>query len=124
MECVIALGRKFDTLENAKKYNLKVPYQPFIRFTADCTNVGYPEPELGTIYTNSSHKRASMLILRHPTNYDGDTAFTLERYIWSALCLLFAGLNVNITSLVFMLLPLSNSHVFVEIQNATVHQVP
>ena len=124
MECIIALGQKFDALNKAEQWRKQVPYQPLIRFTADGTNGSYPEPNLGSICTNSSHKRVSLLILRHPTNYDGDTSFTLERYIWSALSLLFTGSTVNISSLVFMSLLYSKSNVFIETQNTTVNQVP
>lgn len=44
--------------------------------------------------------------------------------MWSALCILFRGLNVNITSLVSISLLTSKSNVFAEIQNATVNHIP
>lgn len=122
MECTIALGRKFDTLDKQKKYQLKLPYQPLIRFTPDCIDDSYPEPDLSSIYTDASHRRVGMLILRHPTN--GDTGLKFQRYLWPALRLLFAGLNVNITSSVLVLLLKHKSHVVVEIQNTTIKQVP
>ena len=90
-QCIIDAGRKWDILETPK--GKPTPDDPIILWTDHGRDRDYPEPDLDSIYANTTFKKASLLIMRYPTMYDEDTGFLLERYIWPALRLLFSQLN-------------------------------
>ncbi|KAF7796105.1 hypothetical protein EIP86_007276 [Pleurotus ostreatoroseus] len=78
LQCILTAGRKFDALSVTKGKSI-VPNNPPILWTDDENSRDYPEPDLSSIWTNPAHRKASLLILRHPTMYDEDTGLLLER---------------------------------------------
>ena len=96
IQCILVMGRKFESVAKTRSwYKAEDSHSPLIQWTTNDAHHEYPEPDLTSIYTSPAHARASLLILRHPTMYDGDTGRMLQRYLSSALDLLFTGTNTQ-----------------------------
>ena len=96
IQCIIDMGRKFESVAKTRRwYQAEDFHSPLIQWTTNDAHHEYPEPDLTSIYTSPTYASASLLVLRHPTMYDGDTGHMLQRYMSSALDLLFARTNTK-----------------------------
>ena len=96
IQCILVMGKKFESVAKTRCwYKAEDFHSPLIRWTTNDAHHEYPEPDVTSIYTSPAHTRASLLVLRHPTMYDGDTGRMLQRYLSSALDLLFTGTNTQ-----------------------------
>lgn len=90
IDCVILMARKIDLEVDDED----VPGSHIASIDDDLDLI-YPEPDAKSICVNSAHRKAVLLLMRHPTMYDGDAEFTFELYLWPAIKLLFSGLNIS-----------------------------